>query len=178
MVEKDVEPEGNTSKTRGADTTEFRRLEKENMRLSKDYEKSAQRILWFLGAELLLVFGIILYLEKDPSNSLQLFIWLLVVMVISSPLFLIYWARQNRRYECLTLAYGFQRKAIVEERLFSYAGENKQLLDELLKIYLIHWMEKSPLEVMLAMGGKGKNISTSTHTAAKEGKATDKNPGY
>lgn len=129
------------------------------MQLSRNYEKRAQQLIWLLSVGILISFGSIYYIEKDSLGPIRLLIWLLAVTAIFLPLFVRYLALQTRRYECLTLAYGFQRKAIVEERLFRYAGENGQLRDELLKVYLVHWMEKSPLEVMLAIGGKSKNMS-------------------
>ena len=110
--------------------------------------------------------------EVAPSNGntlspLRLLPWLPVVTAISAPFFLWWWGLQRRRYETLTLAYGFQRKKIVEERVDIYSRKFPELHKDLLKVYVLHWMEKSPLEVMLAIGGKSKGMGGASSAATE-----------
>lgn len=84
--------------------------------------------------------------------------WIPFVLVMSLPFVLLWWMLQRWSYETKTLAYGFQRKRIVEERIFHFFDSDEKFFKELWKIYVVHWMEKSPLEVMLSIGGKGKSM--------------------
>ena len=160
-------------KASSANTEEFRKSEKLNMKKSDDYEKQAQELLPKIGKGLGIGFAGTVFIELlfiwngAEANPFRLLPWLLVVAAISSPFFLKYWALQKRRYETLTLAYGFQRKAILEERVFLYAGGDDKFRQKLLESYLVHWMEKSPLEVMLAIGGKSKGMGGSSSAASE-----------
>lgn len=94
-------------------------------------------------------------------DRIAFFSWMPVVVAISSPLFLLWWMLQRLGYEKETLAYGFHRKAILEERTPLYFLDDKETLKEMNKLHIIHWMEKSLLEVMLALGGKNKRTDGS-----------------
>ena len=156
-----------------ADTKEFRALANENMNRSEKLRKWAVGILILIALGLLKGIWIIYCIETQDGKLSQwaFFSWVPVVTALSSPFFLLWWMLQKWSYELKTLSYGFQRKAIVEERLFHYAGNDEKFLQELLKLYLTHWMEKSPLEVMLAIGGKSKGMGGSdSPTAALLGK--------
>lgn len=146
-----------------ADTKDFRKEEKENMDLSRTLRRRAVCLLVGISSGLFLVFALIyifeIYIPEKELNLTTFLSWTPAVVAISSPLFLLWWMLQRWSYESKTLAYGFQRKAIVEDRLFRYAAVNEKFFQEMLKLYLTHWMEKSPLEVMLAIGGKNKGMS-------------------
>lgn len=163
-----------------ADTAEFRQGYKDNIRAAEDYEAQARELLFKIGWGLGIAFAVIAVLELlfggwDPVDIL---LWIPVAAAVSAPFFLQVWLLRRRRYECLTLAFGFQRKAIVEERVFAYAGEGGAARRrELLAFYVAHWMDKSPLEVMLSIGGKGKGMggaSTSQAFAEKLAALEDK----
>ena len=166
-----------------ADTKEFRDSYEENKGAAKKYENDSQKLLLKIGQGLLggfiAIFIIELLLawlggacgwgsfEENKWSPLRLLPWVPVVAAVSTPFFLKYWALRKQRFETLTLAYGFQRKAIVEERVLIYASDYPELRKELLKIYVLHWMEKSPLEVMLAIGGKSKGMGGSSSTVTE-----------
>lgn len=139
---------------------QLRKNEKDNMR------RASQACYWtvvlvvlFALALLLAFWQIYLFEIQDGIFSpLKFLAWLPFVIVGSLPFILLWWILQRLSYESKTLAYGFQRKAIVEERLFHYFGDDPELLKQMQKTYLVHWMEKSPLEVMLTIGGKNKGM--------------------
>lgn len=143
-----------------ADTKRFRRGEIVNMVLYTVLQVLAMGILggiaWGLFEGFKLIYAI--EIKNGGLNWDSFFTWTPVVVAMSSPFFLLWWMLQRWSYESKTLSYGFQRKVIVEERLFRYTGDDAQFRKELLALYLAHWMEKSPLEVMLAIGGKGKSM--------------------
>ena len=80
---------------------------------------------------------------------------------ISAPFFLLWWGLQRRRYECLALAHGFLSELIIEALIDSSSADEKSRY-ELAKLYIRHWMDKTPLEVMLT---KGKNTEESASTS-------------
>lgn len=80
------------------------------------------------------------------------------ITAITTPIFFVIWLLLRWGYEAKTLSYGFYRKAILEERILLYFNNDVDRLRELQKLYIIHWMEKSPLEVMLAISGKNKGV--------------------
>lgn len=146
-----------------ADTEDFQKEENENMNRSEKLRKYAMGVLIFIVLALLIGFWKIYCIETSQNQNGEFdnwtfLSWMPAVTALSSPLFLLWWMLQRWSYETKTLAYGFQRKRIVEERIFRFSGDDEKLRKELLKIYIVHWMEKSPLEVMLAIGGKGKSM--------------------
>lgn len=143
-----------------ADTKDFQREENKNMALSGWLRLCSIIVLIGIAVGLFKGFQAIYFIElKSGGLKWNSFLtWVPVIAAMSSPFFLIWWMLQRWSYETKTLAYGFQRKRIVEERIFRFAGDDEKLRKELLKIYIVHWMEKSPLEVMLAIGGKGKSM--------------------
>ena len=150
-----------------ADTEEFRRAGEDNMKASDKWRQMALLILVLTGVALLSAFASISFaIGPGLAKPLVFLIAVPALITAAAPFLLLAWMMNRWAFEAKTLAYGFQRKAIVEERLFRYAGDNARLREELLKIYLVHWMEKSPLEVMLALGGKSKGMGASSPTAA------------
>ena len=157
-----------------ADTKDFRQSYNDHKALSETLRGVAIALLVVIGIGLPIILWIIYCNEKDSLGTWGLMPWLPIVTAISAPFFLLWWMLQRWSFEALTLAYGFQRKAIVEERIFRFAGDDAKLRKELLKIYVVHWMEKSPLEVMLTIGGKKGMGGGDSPTAALLGKLAEK----
>ena len=134
--------------------------EKENMQRAAKACRWTVVLVVVFALVLLFVFRQIYLFEIRDGvfNPVTFIAWIPFVLVGSLPFVLLWWMLQRLSYESKTLAYGFQRKAIVEERLFHYFGDDPERLKQKQKIYLVHWMEKSPLEVMLAIGGKSKGM--------------------
>ncbi|MEG9862121.1 MAG: hypothetical protein V6Z81_06415 [Parvularculales bacterium] len=104
------------------------------------------------------VYEVGFYAEVNDSGTLWVFLpWLITMIVLSVPFIIGLWILNARRREALALAYGFQRKAIVEERVFAYLDDDDDFRRQMLRDYVQHWMAKSPLEVVLALHNKGSN---------------------
>ena len=122
------------------------------------------------GLVLLLIFIGILYafvtifsVEADIINSQgnwgnwRLLPWVPPMAIALAPLFLLWWMLQKLSTELKILAYGFQRKALIEERMLLYFRNDQATLKELQKVYLAHWMDKGMSEEIRAAAGKGKD---------------------
>ena len=150
--------------TQGA-AAQFHRLYEQNMRLSTRMRIAAMLVLVLVGLGWLVAFA------SPPADAAAMLLRLVLAAAVSVPFLLLWWMLQRWGFEAKTLAYGFQRKAIVEERLFDYAQGDEALRKRLMTICLVHWMEKSPLEVMLAIGGKSKGMGGgASPTASVAGK--------
>ena len=145
---------------------EFLRCYEDNMRLSGRLRAAAALLLLLVGL------GWLAALASAPEPA-ALPVRLALAAAASAPFLALCWMLQRWGFEAKTLAYGFQRKAIVEEGLLRSAGGDAEFRKELLRIYLVHWMEKSPLEVMLALGGKAGMGGGASPTAALLGRAAD-----
>ena len=76
---------------------------------------------------------------------------------LTAPFLVLVWLLLRWGYETKTVSYAFQRKAVLEERIFLYFNNDVEKLKDMQELFVAHWMEKSPLEVMLAIGGKRKH---------------------
>lgn len=140
------------------DTKEFRNGYKSNLEDSNQLRAMAIRLLCGIGFGAAAVFVLIYFLEKGSLGNWGLIPWIPVVTAISAPFFVAWWMLQRWSFELKTLAYGFHRKAILEERILLHFRDDRERLKDLQKIYIVHWMEKSLLEVMLTIGGKNKDV--------------------
>ena len=80
-----------------------------------------------------------------------------VFTTLTAPFLLVVWLLLRWGYEAKTISYAFQRKAILEERILLYFNDDAEKLKDMQELFVTHWMEKSPLEVMLAIAGKRKH---------------------
>ena len=145
------------------ESKEFRKKEKQNMSWSIGLRICSIVLLAIFAFGLFLVFREIYLVEVKngglkPTSFLS---WVPAVIAISSPLFLLWWMLQRWSYELKTLAYGFQRKAILEERILLFFRNDREKLKRMQELYIAHWMDKSPLEVMLSIGSRGKSMDSS-----------------
>ena len=140
------------------DQTEFRDAYKSNLKYSRWLRITTIVFSIAIGLGVIGFFWFIYHMEKDSLGGWKLVPWIPVVTAISVPFIAAWWILQRWSFELKTLAYGFHRKAILEERILLFFRSDREWLRDLQKIYVIHWMEKSPLEVMLAIGGKGKSM--------------------
>lgn len=85
------------------------------------------------------------------------FPWVPVYTTLTAPFLLVVWLLLRWGYEAKTISYAFQRKAILEERILLYFNNDAEKLKSMQELFVTHWMEKSPLEVMLAIAGKRKH---------------------
>ena len=150
------------------DTKEFRKDHRSNLRYSNILRVLAMFFLAITAVWVVGIFWFIHYhfLAGGTLGNWGLIAWIPVVTVISTPFVVIWWMLQRWSFELKTLAYGFQRKAILEERILLFFRNDPERLKEMQKLYVVHWMEKSPLEVMLAINGKGKNIGRENSSAS------------
>lgn len=140
------------------DQTEFRETYKSNLKYSKWLRIITIVFSIIIGLGVIGIFWFIYDIEKDSLGGWKLVPWVPVVTAISVPFVAAWWILQRWSFELKTLAYGFHRKAILEERILLFFRNDRERLKDLQKIYVIHWMEKSLLEVMLTIGGKGKSM--------------------
>ena len=150
------------------DTTEFRENYKSNLRYSRILRvlgiiSLATIVVWMVVSFLFIHYH---FLGSGTLGNWGLIAWIPVVTVISMPFVVIWWMLQRWSFELKTLAYGFQRKAILEERILLFFRNDPERLKEMQKLYVVHWMEKSPLEVMLAINGKSKNVTRENSSAS------------
>ena len=154
-------------------TEKLREHYEKNMSISEGCEKQAKYILWGFGIILLSYLGwiacntIMIYETTDTWNPFQIIPWLSLAAVGSVPFLLWYRLVQQRRFESLALSYAFLRKLIVEERISLYSADDPELRKQLLKLYTLHWMDKSPLEALLAIGGKKDGAGGSASSIAE-----------
>lgn len=80
-----------------------------------------------------------------------------IFTALTIPFFLLIWLLLRWGYETKTISYAFQRKAVLEERILLYFNNDSEKLKDMQELFVAHWMEKSPLEVMLAIAGKRKH---------------------
>ena len=80
-----------------------------------------------------------------------------VFTTLTAPFLLVVWLLLRWGYEVKTISYAFQRKAVLEERILLYFNNDAEKLKDMQELFVTHWMEKSPLEVMLAIAGKRKH---------------------
>lgn len=140
-----------------------KRLHKEafdNMEESKKFRTWTMMLacaipFWVLFVYLVLLQGFLIDRTEEPFP----FFWLFLAATSSSPFFLLIWLFLRWRYEAKTLAYGFACKAIVEERINSYFYDDPEQFKKMLENYVANWGKKSPLEIMLTIGGKRKKAS-------------------
>ena len=83
--------------------------------------------------------------------------WAPIFTTLTAPVLLVVWLLLRWGYEAKTISYAFQRKAILEERILLYFNNDVEKLKDMQEFFINHWMEKSPLEVMLAIAGKRKH---------------------
>ena len=145
------------------ESKEFREEVKENMSWSRKLRICSIILLIIFAGGLFFVFREIYLVEVKggglkPTSFLS---WAPAVIAISSPLFLLWWMLQRWSHELKTLAYGFQRKAILEERILLFFRNDREKLKRMQELYIAHWMDKSPLEVMLSIGSRGKSMDSS-----------------
>ena len=145
------------------DSKEFREEGKQNMSRSRILRICSIFLLVIFAGGLFAVFREIYLVEVKngglkPTSFLS---WAPAVIAISSPLFLLWWMLQRWSHELKTLAYGFQRKAILEERILLFFRNDREKLKRMQELYIAHWMDKSPLEVMLSIGSRGKSMDSS-----------------
>ena len=144
------------------DSKEFREEGKQNMSWSRILRICSISLLVIFAGGLFVVFREI-YLVEVKDGGLKLtsfFSWAPAIIAISSPLFLLWWMLQRWSHELKTLAYGFQRKAILEERILLFFRNDREKLKKMQELYIAHWMDKSPLEVMLSIGSRGKSVDS------------------
>lgn len=144
------------------DSKEFRKEGKQNMSWSIGLRILSIFLLLIFAGGLFAVFREIYLVEvKDGGlKSTSFLSWAPAVIAISSPLFLLWWMLQRWSHELKTLAYGFQRKAILEERILLFFRNDREKLKKMQELYIAHWMDKSPLEVMLSIGSRGKSVDS------------------
>lgn len=143
------------------DTEEFRGDYKSNMKYARWLRIIAMGALGLIGLGIAIIFWFIYCLEKNSLGEWGLIPWIPVVTAMSVPFIAAWWMLQRWSFELKTLAYGLHRKAILEERILLFFNNDAERLKEMQKLYIVHWMEKSPLEVMLAIGGKSKSKGNS-----------------
>lgn len=136
------------------DPEKLRNEAHKNMEKSEKFRARAIRIVKMIPVLILLLFFPLIYFHT--FEGINLFIWIPLTTVIPLSLSILVWLFLRWGYEAKTLSYEFYREAIVEDRINSYFRDDPEILKEMRRAYLIHWMEKSPLEVMLTIGNKDK----------------------
>lgn len=79
-----------------------------------------------------------------------------IIAASSFPLAILMWLFLRWRYEAKTLSYAFLRKAIVEDRINAYLYSDPEQFKKMQEIYITQWLNKSPVELMLDIGGRNK----------------------
>ena len=143
------------------DKTEFRSAYKTNKCMSFWLRVSAVILLLIIACVWVYLF--VGTYNFDAREELQTFnpnVFLRrapVFTTLTAPFLLLVWLLLRWGYETKAISYAFQRKAILEERMLLYFRNDMERLKDMQKFFVTHWMEKSPLEVMLAIGGKRKH---------------------
>ena len=143
------------------DETEFR--------FSHAINRRASFLLRLLAVIILLIISCVWgYLfvrlfDFDTQKELQaldqnlFFSWAPILATFTTPLLLLVWLLLRWGYETKTVSYAFQWRATLEERILLYFRNDIKTLKDMQKFFVTHWMENSPLEVMLIIGGKRKH---------------------
>lgn len=91
-----------------------------------------------------------------------------VATISSSPLVILMWLFLRWRYEAKILSYAFQRKAIVEDRINVYFHSDPEQFKRMQEIYITQWIDKSPVELMLDIGGRDKKSGGGSDIPAED----------
>ena len=142
------------------DKTEFRSDYKTNKRAS--FRLRVLAVILLIGIACAWVCLFVIIYDFDTQKELQaldpdIFLsWAPILATLTAPFLLLVWLLLRWGYETKAISYAFQRKAILEERMLLYFRNDIERLKDMQKFFVTHWMEKSPLEVMLTLGGKRK----------------------
>ena len=143
------------------DETEFRSAYEANKAASFKLRLLAVGILLFIasvwGCLFLGLYNFDTQTELQAPNLSVFFSWVPILATFTTPLLLLIWLLLRWGYEAKTLSYAFQWKVTLEERILLYFRNDIETLKDMQKFFVTHWTEKSPLEVMLTIGGKRKH---------------------
>lgn len=136
------------------DPEELRKEAKRNERQSEFFRYCAISTVF-----LIFVWTLSVFINPTYFHILDIyspFLRLPIAVAPSFPLMILVWLFLRWRYEAKILSYAFQRKAILEDRINVYFHSEPDRFQEMRKIYITHWIDKSPVELMLDIGTKNK----------------------
>ena len=137
-----------------ADPEELRKEARRNMDQSERFRIYAVMTVCAIPVWILVAF--ITLGSHQIFGAYAPFVWLPLATASAFPLVMLMWLFLRWRYEAKILSYAFHRKVIVEDRINAYFRGDSERFKKMLKIYITHWIDKSPVELMLDIGGRGK----------------------